>query len=351
MRSASASASASQAFINRWLWLWHRAHCESHTTQSKQRKSLSGYRRRTLRGRSRLKKYTFSTLSVMLILAFNNYAPEVVTRFFPRTLRELRRASVNWKYQLRCAQHEPKFVLHSATFKIYVLSLKRYPRNQTIHSLQHQGISFEVYPAVDGLEDFDRQKVQTFAGRNKRRWLRMTSEMSSEELLELNERYKAGMLKSKRLRAALHERLRFGCYLSHVLVWQNMLHLGHSFSMVLEDDIVLNENFMESVASLLQKLPRDWGLLYLNGSHQKFGYRFDDGLTQSRGGVGAFGYLISQNTANKFLHGPALRSDRAIDLMMNEEVLSGRILAFHATPPLVQTIPSMPSSLAYERKQ
>ena len=60
--------------------------------------------------------------------------------------------------------------------------------------------------------------------------------------------------------------------------------------------------------------------------------------------------MISRRGAKVLLGNGALRSDKPIDHMLDEEVLSGRIVAFHAEPPLVFVKANNPSTLAYVRK-
>ena len=135
--------------------------------------------------------------------------------------------------------------------------------------------------------------------------------------------------------------------MSHVALWQQIIDRQLPHMLVLEDDVVLVDQFTHKLTRLLEQLPKNWGLLYLNGSFKHYGSSYGEHLHQSRGGVGLFGYVISSQTARFFLSKAALKSDRAIDLMMDNEVVSGRVLAFHATPPLVHIIPTKKSTLAY----
>ena len=150
-----------------------------------------------------------------------------------------------------------------------------------------------------------------------------------------------------RLRRSLHERLRFGCYMSHVFLWQNMLRENLPFAVVLEDDVAISANFSREVKSKLETLPSDWDLFYLNGCFKKFGPTYDTGIRHSRGGLCTFGYVISAKAAGVLLQDAVFHSSKPIDHVLDEEVLSGRLLAFHADPPLVHTLPKLSSTLAY----
>lgn len=87
--------------------------------------------------------------------------------------------------------------------------------------------------------------------------------------------------------------------------------------------------------------------LRVNGCFRRLGPVFSKGLRLSRGGLCTFGYVISRKATDIFLTHAALKSEKPIDHMMDEEVLSGRMLAFHADPPLVYTRRDVKSTLAY----
>lgn len=54
-----------------------------------------------------------------------------------------------------------------------------------------------------------------------------------------------------------------GCYLSHLAAWQNILTSGASFGLVLEDDVVFHQNFLEALDVGLA-LEKHWDILKLN---------------------------------------------------------------------------------------
>lgn len=297
-----------------------------------------------------IKRKQCLTLVLFSVTIVSLPTPEWLTRLIPRAQRELRRDMVDWRMLLEHAQQESKFTLDDGErFNLYVVSLKRTEnrKNKTINSLKQQHIQYTIFEAVDGLGELNGSMVKKYAGKKKTRRLIATAHMSQHELLELYKKYEMHSLHHESLRALLHERLRFGVYLSHVRLWEAMLEWGLPFIVILEDDVDLRHDFRESFTSLLKQLPKTWDLLYLNGSYKKYGHKYSKDLVQSRGGVGAFGYAISKKAASYYLQRAALRSERALDLMMNEEVVAGHVLAFHAVPPLVDIIDGVKTSLAY----
>lgn len=307
----------------------------------------SARRRRRVR---RVFSFVAMLISLAVIIAkLFVHGPEMLLRFAPRTLREVQRALVNWDALLKVAQAEKKVSIVSSDLCVQVLSLERtsWRRQQTIHSLQSQGIPYEVFRAIDGLNSVDSNIIEKYAGDKKKKYLHVTTQWSQAQMVELYDAYESNKLRDRRIKMALHERLRFGVYMSHVTLWHRVINDRLPYLVILEDDVLVEREFLSSLFKLLRQLPENWGLLYLNGSYKKFGDKYGDGLFQSRGGVGLFGYAISFHAANFFLTKSALKSNRAIDLMMDNEVLTGRILAFHAFPPLVHIIDGMNSTLAY----
>ena len=143
------------------------------------------------------------------------------------------------------------------------------------------------------------------------------------------------------------QRLRFGCYMSHISLWRELLLDNVPFFIILEDDVIIENEFLSSLRAQINNLPATWGLLYLNGCFRHFGPKWDSGLWVSQGGLCTYGYVISRSAADYFLSSAAMDSDKPLDHMMDEEVLSGRITAFHAEPPLVNLVSGLKSTLNY----
>ena len=115
---------------------------------------------------------------------------------------------------------------------------------------------------------------------------------------------------------------------------------------VLEDDVTIGANFSSRLRDALQSLPATWDLLYLNGCFKKMGPAFAPGVKISRGSLCTFGYVISTGAVKK-LSAVVEQSNKPIDHVLDEEISKGKLLAFHADPPLVEVIPDMQSTLAY----
>jgi len=56
---------------------------------------------------------------------------------------------------------------------------------------------------------------------------------------------------------------RIGCLLSHFMLWKTIWHNNYDEILILEDDVVLCENFKEKLIELKNKLPDDWQYVFV----------------------------------------------------------------------------------------
>ncbi|WP_071795805.1 glycosyltransferase family 25 protein [Natronohydrobacter thiooxidans] len=63
-----------------------------------------------------------------------------------------------------------------------------------------------------------------------------------------------------------------GCYLSHLGVWQEFLDTGKPVALVLEDDVVFHEDFLQALDAALAAI-EDWDMLKLNRIRAKLPVR------------------------------------------------------------------------------
>lgn len=275
-----------------------------------------------------------------------------VRRGLPRFIRLARREFlVNWEVRRRDVLSRPKYIPDKAPVRVWIISLARTPARKlaTVRSLKKYGISFSVYDAVDGLNELNQSEVLRYAGNKKQQRMGLTW---STQTMQLHE-YRVDQLTGKTARRResktaifVHERLRFGCYMSHVHVWRSVVFENIPLLVILEDDVELEHTFSSSLQSVLSQLPDNWGALYLGGCFRKLGSKLGDRLYLSRGGLCTHGYVISKLGASVLLNGPAIQSNEPVDHMMDRAVVSGILLAFHVEPPLVKVL-SKRSTLAY----
>ena len=316
------------------------------------RKTLAQSQRKVRRLSWRVASFLVSCITLIWIATSGeNRSAQHLGRLLPRTQREFRRHFLNdWRYALNKAQGRPKYHVGDVHFQVFVISLERMPerKRETVRALEIQGIQWTTHQAVDGLDDLDMVTVTKYAGYKKRKRLAVTTGIGPAQLVSLKRDYDNSERVPTHLRISLHERLRFGCYMSHVLLWQKLLQMDMPHAVVLEDDAVITDKFSDELNARLRKLPDNWDILFLNGCYKKFGYVFDDGVRQSRGGLCTFAYTISLKGARYLLQSAVVRSEKPIDHVLDYETLTGRLISFHADPPLAYTSShALMSTLAY----
>ncbi len=119
---------------------------------------------------------------------------------------------------------------------IFVVSLKRdNTRRQHITAhLQQHGLSHEIIDAVDGRELSEAQIAAVYS------------------LEKTMQHIKRPLSKGE-----------IACALSHFSIWQKMCDEDIAEAIIVEDDAVLHENFMEKVQEAKKILPQDWQILLL----------------------------------------------------------------------------------------
>lgn len=141
-----------------------------------------------------------------------------------------------------------------------------------------------------------------------------------------------------------------GCALSHKKIYQKMVDENIPYAVILEDDAVIKEGFNDTVKLILSS-DANWNLVLL-GHNKGFekGQEFDSiksywGNVQLRknfalgrvvkGGLGTFGYLVSNNGAKKLLnHFEHEKITRPIDKITSDS----RVINIYGLFPSVVTV-------------
>ncbi len=129
--------------------------------------------------------------------------------------------------------------INSIFSHVYVVTIPRasYRHESLVKNLE--GLDYELFFGLD-IKDTSIEEL-------------MASGVYSKELAIKNDRY------SKPIPGGM-----LGCSISHSMVYKDMLTKQYPTSLILEDDVFVNENAMGSFMQALQELPRDWGLLYFD---------------------------------------------------------------------------------------
>jgi GR25 family glycosyltransferase involved in LPS biosynthesis len=92
-----------------------------------------------------------------------------------------------------------------------------------------------------------------------------------------------------------------GCVLSHYKCWNKIVNGNNDLVLVLEDDIIIDNNFIEKLNIYLKEIP-NYDLLYIGYHDSLQKKKYTDNIHIPEGVVfGTFGYIISKNGAKKML--------------------------------------------------
>jgi FkbM family methyltransferase len=74
-----------------------------------------------------------------------------------------------------------------------------------------------------------------------------------------------------------------GCILSHYMLWRIMEYLPYGEYLILEDDVVLCENFKEKLLDVKSRLPEDWQYCFVGNCclNKEDSLQIDDGIIQT----------------------------------------------------------------------
>lgn len=118
-----------------------------------------------------------------------------------------------------------------------------------------------------------------------------------------------------------------GCFMSHRAVWADVIKNKHKRAIILEDDVLLHDNFKKNLATILKNIPKNMDLVFLDFGIKKLSFRFlldsifniDSRyfykIKYSKVLWGTQAYLVNYNGAKKLL-GRTSFIDRPIDLVI-----------------------------------
>lgn len=94
-----------------------------------------------------------------------------------------------------------------------------------------------------------------------------------------------------------------GCLLSHIEVWKKIVKNGIQKMIVIEDDVILNENFIKKFNLMYRELPEnwDWVYLYIHPDCKKTITNEFNFIDEGYKTYGTVGYLINNNTAKELI--------------------------------------------------
>lgn len=136
------------------------------------------------------------------------------------------------------------------------------------------------------------------------------------------------------------------CLISHYKIWINIVKNNRNDTIILEDDAVINSNFMNKVKEIKRELPIDYDLVYFfynnklkNEQYKEYKEeKLDKQFIRSAYPTyGTVGYMISNKCATKLLE-HFKNVDSTVDDMLAKMLVSGKIKTFFSKNILVKTI-------------
>ncbi|WP_071890939.1 glycosyltransferase family 25 protein [Hymenobacter sp. PAMC 26628] len=142
-----------------------------------------------------------------------------------------------------------------------------------------------------------------------------------------------------------------GCWLGHYSVWKRIVSQKIEYSMIFEDDVILAKSFNTKLNSVLENVPNDFDILFLNSgnnySHNKRVIINKRIFIPYQIRNGAYGYIVSYSGVKKLLNMiPSVQVTRGgIDSAIGSLIRDKRILAYHLDEPLCWVDYSFSSSI------
>lgn len=95
------------------------------------------------------------------------------------------------------------------------------------------------------------------------------------------------------------------CFLSHIKSLKNVLESDESYGIILEDDVLLDDDFIDKLSLIKKELPDNFDILFLGGT-RVCGKKYSKNLIKQRQinkdcNAGAFAYLVSNKSCKKIL--------------------------------------------------
>jgi glycosyl transferase family 25 len=203
--------------------------------------------------------------------------------------------------------------------EIYAINLKRRPDKKINieNELNKYNLKYNIYEAVDG-RSLDIDKMIT-----------------EKQIVVTN----------RKLRNT-----EYGCYLSHINIWNNFMKSNKKYCLILEDDAVLCHNFTNKLYTLLYDLNKKENEnidgIYMN-EHARCIRFFGNNCNNKESvptmnfvnkskylGYGMYGYLLTRNGITKIL--PFINPiTKPIDVVLHDLNFDGKIIIHKTADPYI----------------
>lgn len=133
--------------------------------------------------------------------------------------------------------------------------------------------------------------------------------------------------------------------LKHNYIWEQMVEKNIENVLVLEDDVVFEDNFIEKFNKYTEELPSDYDLLWV-GSCCNIHATITEGkyLYKENGSRCTHAYMISKKCASKILEYNKINNS-PVDFMFNEAIIKYDLINYWLEPSLLNQNNNFKSSI------
>lgn len=133
---------------------------------------------------------------------------------------------------------------------------------------------------------------------------------------------------------------RIGCFLTHLMLWKTLLHNNYDEILVVEDDVVLVENFKEKLIDIKNRLPVDWQYVFVGHCclpKLEFQTKIDKGiLSSTQAPMCTHAYLIKKSSIPVLIE-TNRQVSAAIDIQIQKNSLPN-LKYYILNPPLAKQL-------------
>jgi len=248
--------------------------------------------------------------------------------------------------------HQLKFSsIPKNEIKTFVINLDRSPAryNNLVPNLKKNHLQYERFSAVDGykIKIKDNKTGEIFLGSDLK-----VKKLSSDVNYTVSCPSFEGdylPLKQKKEHLSAGE---FGCYCSHMEIWNKVSTNDVKYALVLEDDALLLPRFEDKLDEIISKLPADWDVIFLHliiNPSKTLAIKHNKNLQKIKASVSGFwcttAYLINTKGAQKLFNFATINSC-PIDISMSKAVNMNKIKAYKSVDDIV--VPSGDESVIAE---
>jgi glycosyl transferase, family 25 len=228
---------------------------------------------------------------------------------------------------------------------VYIISLDRTPGRykKTKEQLDRYGVKYKRFVAVDGYEvKLKNLKTQElFTGYDIKKGNKKIDFDTSYQVFCPNFTIEYIPVKIKNHINEFLTAGEFGCYCSHMEIWNEIITNKIPYALIFEDDVILKRNFGANLDKVIANIPPVWDLIFLyfigkKNTSQTNVYNLVE-LDQDQQKISAsVAYFISNKGSRKLLKEMSLFSI-PLDHEISKRINDGEITAMAAHPFIVRT--------------